>query len=233
MPDKASDNTNLKTQYAEQVATDLENNTKEQERIGAEISALQSHLGELERDHTLLVSMQQTLASGPTDTPADTPTGDTASSDAPSKARLPHARRSKDGAEEKGAKGAGAGAGRQSTNAKAGGQAKPAAKEAEKEPADRKGTPTLREVVSALLAAHDEPRSAAEVTSALEAAHPERKVSPTVVRNTLEALVAKGQAHRSKQQKSVFYSAVRTASGTSSRAGSGTASKRSGEGAGA
>jgi hypothetical protein len=67
---------------------------------------------------------------------------------------------------------------------------------------------TLVELVVADLTARSEPRSAAEIATALTQAHPGRKIQTTVVRNTLEALVAKGQALRSKQGRSVYYSAA-------------------------
>ncbi|BBJ37295.1 hypothetical protein SSPO_000130 [Streptomyces antimycoticus] len=44
-------------------------------------------------------------------------------------------------------------------------------------------------------------RSAAEVTTALTQTLPDREIKATVVRSTLEALVAKGQAHRTKQKR--------------------------------
>ncbi|GHJ42462.1 hypothetical protein [Streptomyces sp. TS71-3] len=229
MPDNASDHTNLKTQYAAQVTADLESNAREQERIASEIGTLQSKLGELERDHALLLSMQQALATDPPGTVPGTLTSDTATAGAPSRARLPRARKPRDGAEEKGPKG---GRGTKSAKQGAGGRSGRGAKAAAdggKERSGRRsrrgaGTPTLREVVSSLLSGHGQPRSAAEVTTALSEQHPEREVSPTVVRNTLEALVAKGQAHRSKQQKSVFYSSVEPAGGTASTADGDTAS---------
>lgn len=203
MPDSVSDPTNLKAQYAAQVAADLENNAKEQERIGSDIAALQRQLEELERDHALLLSMQQALAADPAAAPDGPAGGGTA------KARLPRARRPKDGSPERGGRVTKAARrapeGRQPKGATA---ARPARGRGAR---GRTGGPTLREVVSRLLAEHHEPRSAAEITTALAESHPERKVSPTVVRNTLEALVAKGQAHRSKQQKSVFYTAADTA----------------------
>ncbi|MEH0548874.1 hypothetical protein QA802_39155 [Streptomyces sp. B21-105] len=75
-------------------------------------------------------------------------------------------------------------------------------------PAPKAGDgPTLRELVVGHLTGKGEPRSALEVTEALSGAHPERGIKITVVRSTLEALVAKGQVRRSKQGKSVFYSA--------------------------
>ncbi|MFE1045823.1 hypothetical protein ACFW5S_08195 [Streptomyces olivaceus] len=78
--------------------------------------------------------------------------------------------------------------------------AKPAARTAQA--SDR---PTLVELVRHHLAGQSEPRSAAEVTTALGETHPERTVKTTVVRTTLEGLVARNQAQRSKQGTSVYY----------------------------
>ncbi|MFI2351717.1 hypothetical protein ACH492_32830 [Streptomyces sp. NPDC019443] len=72
-----------------------------------------------------------------------------------------------------------------------------------------KTAPPLRELVVAVLARHQEPRSAAEVAQELAQTHPERTQSVTVVRNALEASVAKNQSERSKQQKSVYYSTIK------------------------
>ena len=63
------------------------------------------------------------------------------------------------------------------------------------------------ELVRAHLTEQSEPRSAAEVSTALDQAHPERGIKTTVVRSTLEGLVARKQAQRSKQGSSVFYTA--------------------------
>ncbi|MEV8127367.1 hypothetical protein AB0P07_25305 [Streptomyces sp. NPDC085944] len=68
--------------------------------------------------------------------------------------------------------------------------------------------PTLVELVREHLAGQREPRSAAEVTAALGEAHSGRAVKTTVVRTTLEGLVAKNQAQRTKQGTSVYYSAT-------------------------
>ncbi|MFI0230945.1 hypothetical protein [Streptomyces sp. NPDC017086] len=65
--------------------------------------------------------------------------------------------------------------------------------------------PTLVELVRRYLAEQNEPRSAAEVAEALGRAHPDRGVQTKVVRTTLEHLVARNGAHRSKQGTSVFY----------------------------
>ncbi|MFE4496215.1 hypothetical protein ACFRKD_27565 [Streptomyces niveus] len=65
--------------------------------------------------------------------------------------------------------------------------------------------PSLAQLLGTLLAAHGEPRSAAEISAELAADHPRRNSNVNVVRNALELLVAKSQAHRSKQNNSVFY----------------------------
>lgn len=65
--------------------------------------------------------------------------------------------------------------------------------------------PSLAQLLGTLLAAHGEPRSAAEISAELAADHPRRNSNINVVRNALELLVAKSQAHRSKQNNSVFY----------------------------
>ncbi|NJA59750.1 hypothetical protein HC023_27640 [Streptomyces sp. NEAU-H3] len=78
------------------------------------------------------------------------------------------------------------------------------------------GRLTLRELISRQLAAHGEPRSAAEVGSTLREEHPDRELKGNVVRTTLEALVAKGLVQRSRQQKSVYYTHT-TAAGTTTR----------------
>ena len=60
-------------------------------------------------------------------------------------------------------------------------------------------------------------RQALPAATALATAHPDRNIAATVVRGTLENLVAKGQAERSRQNRSVFYRLPGTA-GTSTPA---------------
>ncbi|MGC9438274.1 hypothetical protein [Streptomyces sp. WG5] len=74
-----------------------------------------------------------------------------------------------------------------------------------KQVADR---PTLVELVRKHLVEQSGPRSAAEVTTALGQAHSGRTIKTTVVRTTLEGLVAKNQAQRTKQGTSVYYTAT-------------------------
>lgn len=68
--------------------------------------------------------------------------------------------------------------------------------------------PLLGDLLLELLGKHDEPRPAKELRDELLAKHPDRNPTPQVVRNTLEALVAKGRIERHKQQRSVMYSVV-------------------------
>ena len=62
--------TELTSQYISQVASDLERNIKEQERITAELTILQQQLATLQQDHTVLVSIQQALGVPATPEPA-------------------------------------------------------------------------------------------------------------------------------------------------------------------
>lgn len=180
------DNPNLQSHYAQQVAADLERNLAEQERIRSEAAALQGRLEGLQKDHDLLVSMQAAVGA-PSAKNAKSPR----SAKEAKSASVPRARR------------------RTNANTARAESAKPDKAARAKTPAKAvKTAPSLRELVVALLAAHQEPRSAAEVAQELAQSHPERKAGVAVVRNALEASVAKNQSERTKQQKSVYYSAV-------------------------
>ncbi|MDQ0585349.1 hypothetical protein [Streptomyces rishiriensis] len=189
-----SSTTELTSQYTAQVTADLERNAKEQERVGAEIAALQEQLAALQRNHTVLVSIQQAIASAPAPAPDETakPSA-TAAVPAPRK-KAATSRASKQAQSKKAAS-------RPSRPAGKAADSKPAGKA---EPAQT-AQPTLVDLVRRHLAEQREPRSAAEIATALGQVHPERNVKTTVVRTTLEGLVAKGQAQRSKQGASVFY----------------------------
>ncbi|MGA6222031.1 hypothetical protein ACPESV_17085 [Streptomyces umbrinus] len=189
MPENPTPATELTSQYSAQVAGDLERNAKEQERIGAEIEALQEQLGALQHDHSVLVSMQQALGGAGLARP-DT----TAAPSAPEQAS----------AEPKPAKAKKAVA----TGTKKTASKKTAAKASSAKAATTAATPTLVELIRTHVEQQSEPRSAAEISSALGQAHPDRNIKTTVVRTTLEGLVAKGHAHRTKQGSSVFYTAA-------------------------
>ncbi|MGW6403644.1 hypothetical protein [Streptomyces sp. NPDC055134] len=188
--------TSVTSQYATQVAQDLDLNTKEQERIGAELSALQAQLRILQDDQSVLHSIQKTLGSRP----AAAPTTPEPSTSLPQQASGKHTttRRapSKTAAKAPSAKKTTAQAKKDKTQA------------AEPKTATASAQPTLIALIRTHLDQQKEPRSAAEVTSALAEAHPHRNIKPTVVRTTLENLVAKSQAHRSKQGPSVYYTSA-------------------------
>ncbi|MEU0950603.1 hypothetical protein ABZ379_49550 [Streptomyces canus] len=160
--------TELTSQYTTQVTDDLERNLKEQDRITSEIEALQTKLGDLKRDHTVLMIMQQALGEASaaavlhdaTQVPASRMPRKAADSTTPTRKRTSDA-----------------------------------------------SQPTLVSLVRAYLTSQKEPRSAAEVTTALSQQHPGRPIKATVVRTTLEGLVAKSLAHRTKQGASVSYAA--------------------------
>jgi cell division septum initiation protein DivIVA len=186
MPETTTPATELASQYIARVTGDLETNLKEQERIGAEIASLQEQLASLQDDHAVLVNMRQALGipTAPVEPAAESQT------------TVPSPRRKKVGAAPAGKQKA-----RKSTAAPA---KKPAAKAASSAKAAQ---PTLVELLRHHLADQKEPRSAAEISTALGQAHPNRDIAAKVVRVTLEGLVAKSQAERSKQGRSVFYAA--------------------------
>ncbi|MGW3290443.1 hypothetical protein ACWDR3_37990 [Streptomyces sp. NPDC001002] len=153
----------MTSQYAAQVAGDLESNLKEQERVGADIAALQEQLATLQQDHAVLTNVQTAL--GVTST---------------AKAAAPSPRKK-----------AGATARKAAAKKGSGGSAS--------------AQPTLVSVIREFLKAEGEPRSAAEITTALSERHPDRTIKTTVVRTTLEGLVARSHVQRTKQGSSVFY----------------------------
>ncbi|MGC5241927.1 hypothetical protein ACPXCH_19480 [Streptomyces albogriseolus] len=276
MSDHSTVATDLTSQYVAQVANDLERNAKEQERVGAEIDGLRQQLAALQRDHALLVKMQQALdlaaatSEGTPDAAEDTAVAEPAAATEPSEkdgtaepaeetavsgpATVP-APRSRGGVKSGAAKpkreqkkvtagGAGkaAGAARTGGAARSTGASKPAGpaksagarsarkpatpkpagkaaavkastvKTARKAPAKaaesaQGDAPKLVDLVRRHLDEQKEPRSAAEVATALGQAHPGRTIKVTVVRSTLEGLVARNQAQRGKQGTSVFYTA--------------------------
>ncbi|MGW0853671.1 hypothetical protein [Streptomyces sp. NPDC002690] len=71
-----------------------------------------------------------------------------------------------------------------------------------------KSRPLLGDLLMELLGRTEEPRLAKELRDELMEKHPDRDPTPQVVRNTLEALVAKGRIQRHKQQRSVMYTLV-------------------------
>lgn len=256
--------TELASQYSVQVTDDLERNVKEQERVSAEITALQQQLAALQHDHALLVNMQQALgitsppspsapepAAAPESASVPAPRGGAAprssagkstrskkATTAPKRAAAPKpsakavskpaakkatkpaattttetaAKTVEKTAPKTTAKAADKAPAKTAEKTAGKSAAKTAGKPAAKKAAAREaGRPTLVELVREHLAGQREPRSAAEVTTALGEAHSGRTVKTTVVRTTLEGLVAKNQAQRTKQGTSVYYTATEAA----------------------
>ncbi|MET9458504.1 hypothetical protein ABZY05_26075 [Streptomyces canus] len=185
MSETAPGTTELTSQYSTQVAGDLEMNLKEQERLSGEIEALQGQLAALRHDHAVLLNMQQVLGTPATAGSPATPPGAVVPAPRKKKAAAPDKRTGT----------------RKSTT--------PAGKETGKKAAAKTSTvrsePTLVDLVREHLADQREPRSAAEISTELGRQHPERTIKATVVRTTLEGLVARNQAQRTKQGTSVFY----------------------------
>ncbi|MGW6543464.1 hypothetical protein ACWGBH_11545 [Streptomyces massasporeus] len=242
--------TELASQYIAQVTGDLDANVKEQERVNAEIASLQEQLAALQRDHGVLVSMHQALGvtAPPTESASDAAGAvvpsprrkkDGAPADGKHKAHKSTAAPAKRAARKSAAKTTGsaksagatktaAGAAKSAGTTRTGGTTKTAA--ATKSAgttktsagAAKSGEPTLVELIRRHLAAQKEPRSAAEISTALGQAHPHRDIAAKVVRVTLEGLVAKSQAERSKQGRSVFYTAPTAQSAAAPEAGAPT-----------
>ncbi|WP_345048036.1 hypothetical protein [Streptomyces rameus] len=184
-----------------QVTNDLDRNLKEQDRITSEIASLQEQLTALQHDRSILLNMRQAL-------------GITAPADS---AAVPSPRKKSGGTRRTEARKAAAGkaaakpaagkvaAGTAAAASKPVAPNDPEAAKAKAKAGSETSQPTLIELVRRHLAEQSEPRSAAEVAEALGRAHPDRGVQTKVVRTTLENLVARNLAHRSKQGSSVFY----------------------------
>ncbi|MEU8578087.1 hypothetical protein [Streptomyces asoensis] len=196
--------TELASHYTAQVSSDLDRNTKEQERIGAEIASLEEQLAALRHDHSVLVSIQKAIAAAPAPARAAQPS---AAAPVPAPRRKAAASGSRKRAQPRRSASRVTHKAEKPAASKRAAAAEPAADSSASAPttASASAQPTLVDLVRRHLTEQKEPRSAAEITTALGQAHPERTVKTTVVRTTLEGLVAKAQAHRSKQGTSVFY----------------------------
>jgi hypothetical protein len=206
MPESTTATTELTSQYAAQVTSDLERNAKEQERISADIAALQEQLAALQHDHSVLVNVQQVLGVAPASIqPAAAP--DNTTVPAPREKASTEPATGKWTRPKKAANAEDRTVAKKSASKKTTAGKKPAGNAA----AAKADQPTLVELIRHHLTEQSDPRSAAEVATALDTAHPERGIKTTVVRTTLENLVAKSQAQRTKQGASVFYTAPNAA----------------------
>jgi hypothetical protein len=182
----------LRSRYVEQAASDLEENRRVQHELAERIKVLRQEeallldiLALAERlDPSAESATPPQRAQGGPEFAAPAEKHAPAAKPAPAAKAAPAAKSARAG----GTSGGGAGRARRAAN-----------------------QPLLGDLLMQLLGTHQEPRPAKELRNELMAQHPERTPTPQVVRNTLEALVAKGRIRRHKQQRSVMYSLVPSA----------------------
>ncbi|WP_058043832.1 hypothetical protein [Streptomyces roseifaciens] len=170
--------TSLTDQYTAQITADIARVSEEREKVREEIAGLQQRLETLEADHRQLLQMQSALTSAPA-TVVEVSSGRPGGRKKSVKVPRPRAS-----------------------------QAPARARAARPEVKVGRTEATWGEIVLSYLTGQQGPQSVAEITNGVIAAHPARKVQATVLRNTLEGLVARGRVQRAKQKGSVTYSMV-------------------------
>ncbi|MGI5439664.1 hypothetical protein ACQEV4_20430 [Streptomyces shenzhenensis] len=194
MPSPSTD-ASIRSRYLEQAASDLQENRRRQEELAEKISTLKQEEALL-LDILNLAERFDAPSAGPAPEAAPLPQQ---AQDEPTLVPAATATAA--------ATAAPAAPQRRARAARAVVGPKPGKKKAGRVSAQAKSRqPLLGDVFLDLLGAHDEPRLAKELRDELVREHPERTPTPQVVRNTLEALVAKGRIQRHKQQRSVLYS---------------------------
>ncbi|WP_327676666.1 hypothetical protein [Streptomyces sp. NBC_00467] len=191
-----SQETTLKTAYADKVATDLAENTAEQDRIRAELEALQAQLTTLEADHTLLTNVSAALGN----TGGAVPGPRRSVKKAATAAKRTTVKQASTAAQPTAKKTADAGK-------KTAGKGTPAAAKKAAAKTGRDKGPSLTELIHTHLTGQSEPRTAQEIAGSLAEAHPGRNVNVNLVRTTTERLVARSRVERVKQGSSVYYTA--------------------------
>lgn len=174
----------LRSRYAEQAATDLEDNRRLQQELAEKIKVL--------KQEEILLTGIMNLAErheGPSSAPPAAP-------EQVQGEPVPAQR--KQGTEGTAAD--------KPSRPSAPVKKSPAKSTASKPSKAKSPQPLLGDVLLDLLRTYNEPRLAKELRDELLEKHPDRTPTPQVVRNTLEALVAKGRIRRHKQQRSVMYS---------------------------
>ncbi|MFJ4774037.1 hypothetical protein ACIP88_33850 [Streptomyces uncialis] len=202
-----ADSTTIKDRYTVQFTADIENNTAEQQRVRAELEALQHRLDQLVREHELLVRLSATIQSGEpsgqsgaVDGPAPGPDGRSGAEGgaAPAVVTVPRPRRSP---------------GREPDGTRAATRRKKTAASVPPESGENAGNGgrvTLRTAVLEVLANSSEPLMAKEVATAVTDGYPSLKPTVAVVRDALNSHIAKGRADRESRQNAVWYTATET-----------------------
>jgi hypothetical protein len=175
------------SEYVTRVEQDLAENAEEQERIGREIEAMRQRLDRLRRNQAVLMGVRSVLIRERGEENAQATSSVPAESSAPTKETTTREQKASGRAEARGPRGGAKGA-----------------------------KPTLVDLVCSHLSGQSEPRSAGEVTEDITRSHPDRQAKITVVRATLESLVAQGRVRRSRQGRSVFYSSTTPSEGAPS-----------------
>ncbi|MET9878572.1 hypothetical protein ABZZ36_28645 [Actinacidiphila glaucinigra] len=194
-----ADDSTIQQEYAHRIEDDLARNTAARSEAHDAIQRWQGHLAKLEHEANWLVNLRSTLTGQPASpaTGAGATQSEVGSAEAnaqPQGVPAPRAARGKAGGR--------------------GGRGKTAAGAARGKAAGAAKGPTLGAVIHERLLQHKQPRTAAEVTSDLAEALPDRSVGTPVVRGTLEQLVAKGRISRSRQGRTVYYTADTSPSGS-------------------
>ncbi|MFF5140704.1 hypothetical protein ACFY6U_13495 [Streptomyces sp. NPDC013157] len=172
--------TELASEYSARIAQDLEVNAQEQDRLATEIAALEEQLRAVRENRVVLERLQQALTpQSAASASLSAPAPAPATPDADTDAVVPHQRT----------------------------EAAPDRRDVAK-PGPAETKPSLVEAVHAYLAEQREPRSATDVAEAIRAVQPGRTIKTTVIRTTLENLVARNRARRTKQGRAVFYTVV-------------------------
>ncbi|MEU9346470.1 hypothetical protein AB0D74_35220 [Streptomyces sp. NPDC048278] len=171
-----SPGTELASEYSARIARDLEVNAEEQDRLATEIAALEEQLRAVRENRVVLERLQQALTPQATAASAPVSVPAPGTADADADAVVPHQR----------------------TEPAPNRRSLPRQGAAEPKP-------SLVDAVHAYLAQQREPRSATDVAEAIRAGQPGRTIKTTVIRTTLENLVARNRARRTKQGRAVFY----------------------------
>ncbi|MFF7331742.1 BlaI/MecI/CopY family transcriptional regulator [Streptomyces sp. NPDC008150] len=198
MPTTQTPVTSVTSHYAAQVTQDLEKNAAEQERISADITALQEQLDVLQNDQKVLRDVYKAVSGGSASVPTPPPSGSATPKRGPKSATASAPTAASAAADKATGK-------RKSTTPKNRPDKKSTGTAPGASTDKAPSQPTLVELVRSFLNRQTQPLSAAEVTADLAAKHPQRNIKATVVRTTLENLVAKTLVHRTKQGSSVFY----------------------------
>ncbi|MFF7365513.1 hypothetical protein [Streptomyces sp. NPDC008125] len=169
----------LRSRYAEQAASDLEQNRRRQQELTERIAVLK-------QEESLLVDILNL---------AERYEGFVDAS------RLPE--------QAQGEPAAGTKRTSTASRRSASGSTAPAGARAKADAKGKSRQPLLGGLLTELLGNYEEPRPAKELRDELLEKHPDRNPTPQVVRNTLESLVAKGHIQRHKEERSVMYTLVK------------------------